>query len=103
MHTPQTKNNYLGLMGLAGYLFANNYSPEKIAGRLSFTWNEWRIVSKDIFGVTYSERCNAQDYFIQSIKNETDFALFLDQVKSGKNDFPFSNKRHERLFCLIAS
>lgn len=99
-YLPTSKNNYLAFHGLAGYLWCNNYSTVKMAKKLQLSESEWNAISEisETFQTSYSERCNATDYFKANIKSEKAFWDFWEQIKAGKSDFEFSNDHHSPIF-----
>lgn len=99
-YLPTSKNNYLAFHGLTGYLWCNNYSPLAMAEKLNISESEWSAISEisETFQTSYSERCNATDYFKANIKSEKDFCDFWEQIKAGKSDFEFANTHHSQIF-----
>jgi hypothetical protein len=100
MYIPETKNNYLAFHGLTGYLWCNKYSIEKMIEKLGLSDKQWRLISEKekTFFPTYSEKCNATDFFNENVKSEEDFDNFWKQIKEQKADFEFEQTHHNPIF-----
>lgn len=99
-YLPTSKGNYLAFHGLTGYLWCNNYSTLAMAEKLQLSESDWNAISEksETFQTSYSERCNATDFFKAKIESETDFWDFWEQIKAGKSDFEFANTHHSQIF-----
>lgn len=97
-YIPNTKNNYLAFHGLTGYLWCNNHGTRKMAERLNLNEEEWNAISNKDINTTYSERCNATDFFKENIKTNEDFNNYWKLIQKGKSDFIFSDRVHAPMY-----
>lgn len=98
MYYPKSKNNFLAFHGITGYLWSEGLSPSDMVEKLGLNWEQWIKIWDSNFESTYSERCNATDYFTDLIKNDEMFEEQWKLIKEGVTQFTFSERNHPKMY-----